>query len=402
MLDALANGTTLAAALGEGGLFEGLLAETRTLYRDENYDGYADVKNGKRLVSDAKAGQAWGLRNFKTHVQLGTTDYTRFGVSWAKVNTESFAYSPLPQVEYETNASGAVVTPGYPGGSKATYSGSTVFREGTVPYEGTVDVDVSWDADKLGDSVVTVTFSELAKVADSEPFSIGYILVNNTGQRYLRNGLPATVDSTTGRIDYHAYETGLSSGAKYKGIDDTQQVAGHSADTTNNPVPDPAIETVPATDSSNVTNAQRDIQLSKDPRNGFADMVRFDVDKIVFRSNITVSTDDDDMLTFATSGTTTGTQFARADVDIVWADTSFNNTTLTGINGNSGGSTDKASTGAGGGIEGEFVGQGADGPLAAMGVWQLRRSDGRAECRTPWGQPTLQARDNWRHDPCYR
>ena len=357
VLDALTNGTTLGAALGEGGLWEGLLGETRTLYRDDNYDSYADVKNGKRLISDAKAGAAWGARSFKTHVQLGSTDYTRFGVAWAKVNTNAFAYSPLPQVRYASAAS-----PGYPGGASATYRGSTVFRQGTTPYEGTVEVDVSWDADTLGDSQVTVTFSELAKIADSEPFSIGYILVDSGGNRLLKNGNSAdTAGSTAGAIDYHAYET--ANGGAYRGIADTQQVAANAVlDSGGQPTStaDPIIDTV--------TN--RAVQLSKDPRNGFADMVQFDVDEIVFRSNIEV-TNEGEMLAFASSSDVTspatGT-IPRANVDIVWADRSFKNTTMLAV-GTASVGTDGASTGLGGSIEGEFVGQGSDGPLAAMGIW---------------------------------
>ena len=120
VLDALADGDSLAEALGEDGLFEGLLAETRSTYLDENYDGYADVKSGKRRVDDPKTGTAWGARTFKTHVQLGLTSYTRFGVTWGnKSDVARFAYSPLPQVQYERGPA----APGYPGGSMGEVHG---------------------------------------------------------------------------------------------------------------------------------------------------------------------------------------------------------------------------------------------------------------------------------------
>jgi hypothetical protein len=335
VLDALADGDSLAEALGEDGLFEGLLAETRSTYLDENYDGYADVKSGKRRVDDPKTGTAWGARTFKTHVQLGLTSYTRFGVTWGKSDATSFAYSPLPQVQYERG----VAAPGYPGGSRATYTGGTVVRVGAdVPYEGVVEVDVSWSSVAISASEITVTFSELAKVADSEPFSIGYILVDDSGDRFLMNGKAlasndGAVGTAAGFIDYHAFET--VGGGKYRGLDDTARVEAQGT-------VDPEV----LSDTQVATAAN--IQMSKDPRNDFADMVTFDVAQIKFRTEIKAATDDG-FLSFSNT---------NADVEIIWENTGFDRTML---------GADISS----GMIEGEFVGQGSDGPLAAMGIWSF-------------------------------
>ena len=336
VLDALADGDSLAEALGEDGLFEGLLEETRSTYLDENYDGHADVKNGKRRVDDPKTGAAWAARTFKTHVQLGVTAYTRFGVTWGTADATSFAYSPLPQVQYERG----VGAPGYPGGSRAKYTGETIVRVGAdVPYEGVVEVDVSWSSVAISASEITVTFSELAKVADSEPFSIGYILVNDNGARFLKNGqaLVSTNQGDDGTeagfIDYHAFET--VGGGKYRGLDDTPRVEDQGT-------------AVPAVlDNDQVATAEN-VQMSKDPRNGFADMVTFDVSQIKFRTEIVAATDGDGLLSFSATD---------ADVEIVWDRSGFGNTTL-------GDDFD-------GMIEGQFVGQGSDGPLAAMGIWSF-------------------------------
>jgi hypothetical protein len=303
-------------------------------------------------VDDPKTGAAWGARTFTTHVQLGLTDYTRFGVSWSVATANSFAYSPLPQVEYEDHNA-----PGYPGGSRAKYTGDTVVKDaGNVPYEGRVEVDVSWSSTGIEDSEITVTFSELAKVADSEPFSIGYILVDNNGARFLKNGLTAGTAGQSGTqvfIDYHGYET-MNDG-KYRGLDDTAQVSiteDQPDANTGIAIQDP------------VVNAN--LQMSKDPRNGFADMVRFDVAEIKFRKDVTVATDIDDLLMFSGSD---------ADIDIIWDRAGFANTTLDG-------DSFMAK------IEGQFVGQGDQGPLAAMGIWSFVTPTGVLEAM-PMG--TLEA-----------
>ena len=187
VLDALTNGTTLAAALGDGGLWEGLLAETRSAYRDENYDGYADVKNGKRLIERREGRRGLGRAELQYPRAAGhdRLHAVRRDMGRAGFDTTSFAYSPLPQVRYASAAS-----PGYPGGASATYRGSTIFRGSRQ--HALRGQRWRWMSagtpDTLGDSRVTVTFSELAKIADSEPFSIGYILVDSSGNRLLKNG----------------------------------------------------------------------------------------------------------------------------------------------------------------------------------------------------------------------
>ena len=352
VLDALADGTTLEAALSAGGLWEGLLAETRTLYYDVNRDGYADVKNRKRLVADSKLGEAWDERSFTTHLRLGTTDFTRFGIAWGTRHEDGrdFAYSPLPQTRYE-NAS----SPGYPGGASATYKGSTLVRQfsgrGLREYEGAVEVEVSWDAVNIDASTMSVTFSELAKVSDGEPFSMDFLLIDYQGNMLLKNGnslsrTNGAAGTAAGFIDYHAVET--HDGGMYRGIEDTQQVSYGDGGNSNQVSTTPAIV-------DPVVNANR--QMYWDRRNRQADYVRFAVDEIIFRTDITV-TQDGELLGFGSAGS------GHQDVDIVWADATFQNTTMEADKGDRIG-------GLGGRIEGEFVGQGAEGPLAAMGVWSF-------------------------------
>ena len=330
VLDALDSAGELEDALDDG-IFEGLRAETgRTTYEDDNYDSYADVdanedkEDRERDVDSRKTGgDIYDARTNKVIVRFGSTDFTRFGVSWGAGATDGktanhFAYSPLPQTRYLDEGS-----PGYPavGGeeARATYTGRTIFKNGTVSYHGDVEIDVTWDPGSIGDSKVTTSLSALETIADGDPFTIAYILVNETGTRFLKNGTTAFVDYSDGTANPPGYDPR------------PLEVSGGPGDAATN----------------NETLEGYDIR--KDPRNTFAAGVEFDVAEIIIHRNISVTTtgDDDDLVGF--SG-------MNSNVDIVWEDKAFGRTEL----------HHSAAS-----IDAQFLGQGLDGPLAVMGLWSF-------------------------------
>jgi hypothetical protein len=324
VLDALASGSALEDALDDG-IFEGFRAETgRTAYEDDNFDSYADVdttedmEDRERDVDSRKTGgDIAGERTNKVHVRFGTTDFTRFGVSWgegnAKATANHFAYSPLPQTRYLNTSS-----PGYPavGGSeaRATYTGSTIFKSGTTSYQGDVEIDVTWNPVSIASSKVTTSLSALETIADGDPFTIKYVLVDADGARFLKNGTDDIMDYSDG----------------YDPL--SMEVSGDGADA----------ETVEGYD------------ITRDPRNAFASAVEFDVAEIIIHRNILVTTsgDDNDLIGF---------MGMDSMVDIVWEDKAFGRTEL-----------DHSAAS----IEGQFLGQGLDGPLAVMGIWSFTAPTG--------------------------
>ena len=336
VLDALQNGASLEDALDDG-IFEGFRAETgRTAYEDENYDGYADVdtsedpEDRERDVDSRKSGGAiYGEVTNSVNVRIGTTDFTRFGVLWGAGDAASpaanhFAYSPLPQTQY--SGTGA---PGYPaiGGEKASakYTGSTILKSGTTAYTGDMEIAVTWDPDQIHDSKLTATLSALETIDNGDPFTMKYILVDaDTGTRFLKNGR-TTFEDYSGQ-----YDDGPAA----------VSVAGDAE----------------AVDSPD---------LEKDPRNAFAAAVEFDVAEIIFHREITVGTHGENhLLSFGTYQSDASGFMLTDDgafmwveagntIDIVWEDKSFGRTDIPESNAR---------------IQGEFLGQGLDGPLAAMGL----------------------------------
>ena len=199
VLNALSSSKALATAL-EDGIFEGVKADTGlTTYRDDNYDGHADLDDLTKDPEDrerevASSGAAFGGVTYSHNIFLDTTDYTRFGVMWgtgaASNATNHFAYSPLPQTEYAS-----VSAASYPavGGERTTltYTGGTVMRQGKTVITSDISVNVTWDPTTIADSSLTANLSNIEKT-NGDPFEIGFYLVDDSGARFFKNGTTTT------------------------------------------------------------------------------------------------------------------------------------------------------------------------------------------------------------------
>ena len=149
---AMQSSGALADALERGGALE-------YLNRSEKATGNPEDPSDDTVLA---SGTIWGRKEARVQLQLGATNYTRFGVWRKEVNKTAandgynklkggsnsgegpgaFAYSALPATEY-TEAS----DPSYPGGASATYTGETVALQTSTYYTGLISVTASWDSE---------------------------------------------------------------------------------------------------------------------------------------------------------------------------------------------------------------------------------------------------------------
>ena len=324
VLDALSSAANLKAALEEGGVFEGLREEivnrssSRTVYRDADYDDYADLTgelgdpDRERRIASQEVDPSG--RTYTVNVRLLKTDYTNFGVAWGGFNTgedpDRFAYSVLPQTRYPRG------NPRFPARTEATYRGEMVMRRGSTAYRGDSEIVVKWGA-TVDKSTVTATFSDIRNWDSDDPYQLTYELVNSYGDKYLRNG--NTVAKARGIIKYEYRDL---SPADVSGGEDSKQ------------------------DLSKI-----DTHHEWDPRNRKAAPVGYDVEAVIFHDEITVSNGSPrGEVSFGTASD------AKATVDFIFKDKSLGVLT----------SNDQRAS-----IQGEFIGQDIDGPLAAMGIFKF-------------------------------
>ena len=163
-MTALSSPSRFEDALGEDGVFEGVLGTESSLDR---YDFNA--------IYDAL--------DYEVRVQFGHTNYARFG-AWAKSaqeyavsgNRQSqpsaedpdvFAYSPLEQAAYRAN------DPIFPRGLRATYQGETraVHQNSDEPifYDGDIALTVEWGESPNGSSAYAV-IRDLVESSSGDPF----------------------------------------------------------------------------------------------------------------------------------------------------------------------------------------------------------------------------------------
>ena len=165
-LEALQSNGALKSALGDGGVFHGLSGDAQ-----------------------ANVDKLWGRRNSRLQYAVGSTDFTRFG-AWRRVTSKdaetadtaktdaangdgpnSLAYSQLAKTAYQS-----VNDPRYPKEARMTYEGSTIAVVGTKFFEGSVDVEVLWNADSVG-GTINMSISDLENMSDASPL----YLDTNTG-----------------------------------------------------------------------------------------------------------------------------------------------------------------------------------------------------------------------------
>ena len=320
VLDALSSAANLKAALEEGGVFEGLREEivsrssSRTVYRDADYDDYADLTgelgdpDRERRIASQEVDP--GGRTYGVNVRLLKTDYTNFGVAWGGGDDDRFAYSVLPQTRYPTG------NPRFPARTEATYRGEMVMRRGGTAYRGDSEIVVTWGA-TVDTSRVTATFSDIRNWDNDDPYQLTYELVDAEGNKYLRNG--RTVSEGVNNM----YEYRDLSPADVSGGDADNEQLGTIAK-----------------------------NHAWDPRNRKAGVVGYDVEAVIFHNEIAVTNGGPQ------GGVSFGTTAidATPTVDFIFKDKSLG--VLTSNDDNAG-------------IQGEFIGQDIDGPLAAMGIFNF-------------------------------
>ena len=140
-LEALQSNAALTAALGSGGIFDGLAHERWVPHLEFWVDHHV-----------------WERTNSIVSYAVGATDFTRFG-AWRRSfhqsasgggyafwnNTEegdgpnSFSYSQLGETTYR-----GLSDPRYPNGARLTYEGSTIAYLRNHFFQGTVDIEVLW------------------------------------------------------------------------------------------------------------------------------------------------------------------------------------------------------------------------------------------------------------------
>ena len=351
VLDALSSAANFEAALNDGGIFEGIREElvtgwTRTVYVDGDYDDYADLtgEDGdrdreRRIAAQSKRGGV----TYAVNVRLVNTDYTTFGVAWGGQGPHTggidpFAYSVLPQTRYPTG------NPTYPARTEATYRGEMVMRGSSTGtnYRGDSEIVVKWGA-TVDTSTLTATFSDIRNWSTDDPFQLMYELVDESGNRYLANGIAVNsqegvdLTGTAGAGPLTAYE--------YRDLSPVEVNGGDAGNET----------------LSTLT------RVEWDPRNRKAAQLGYDVEAIIFHEQISVTNGGaNGAVSFGSSRdpATDALVAAGRTVDFVFADRSLGVLT----------STNETAE-----IEGKFVGQDVDGPLAAMGIFSFTAQVGALE-----------------------
>jgi len=169
-VEALTSNAALKAALGDGGVFDGLASDAQV-----TVDGL------------------WGRKVSRVQYAVGSTDFTRFG-AWRRETSKnaetgygagrrtetdegdgpsSLAYSQLAKTAYQ-----GVTDPRYPNNARMTYEGSTIAVVGNAFFEGAVDIEVLWgqtdhDSDAATPDIISATLSmninSLENMANASP-----------------------------------------------------------------------------------------------------------------------------------------------------------------------------------------------------------------------------------------
>ena len=208
-LSALANAKSLEAAMdGDGkGIFNDQDAATA--------DGA--TKAIKTTAGSRTAANVIGQASYQVLAQVGSTDYTRFGVwrlrnyrdaSRSDPNDNSadqhnrgrggnindgpgaFAYSPLnPTVIADVN------DPTYTPGGSASYFGETVAVQGTTMLTGEVRADVVWTSNTVG-GTLTLTIMDLQN-SNGDRLATS---TTNIGRDLLITGITVTQETSTNNL----------------------------------------------------------------------------------------------------------------------------------------------------------------------------------------------------------
>ena len=337
VIEALSSESSLEDALAKQGIFEYLNLKDLKGTPD-NYDD--DTAVG--------AGDIWGRNESRLVVQLGTTNYTRFGV-WRKetnaaanlgyngrnngdivadVNASdengddadgdgpgSFAYSALPATEYESSQDST-----FPRGGSATYTGETVALQPGLANTAT---------ETLFTGVITVTASWLeAWEEDGDNQKIGSLTAVITGLE-TANGDP---------LEYKESER------IGRAVDNPQTAVDESEILADNPDTD-ALE------------------------DGYIKVTGMEIREIIFTGVdiLTPTSADKNELSFDTNFApvaTDGDDGPRARIL-----TEIGDDPMTLVGGDTEADTATAS------LVGTFVGQDVDGPLGVLGTWTLMDAD---------------------------
>ncbi len=174
----------------------------------------------------------------------------------------------------------------------------------------------TFTSETVDTSSVPATFSDIRNWDNDDPYQLTYELVDRNGNKYLRNG--NTVAKAQGIIKYEYRDLSPADVSGEAPKEDLSKIATHP---------------------------------EWDPRNRKAAPVGYDVEAVIFHDEIAVSNGGPQgEVSFGTASD------AKATVDFIFKDKSLGVLTS---------NDDSAS------IQGEFIGQDIDGPLAAMGIFNF-------------------------------